>query len=916
MPEYKHPAVRIAIFLIALLGIITLYFHIMGYSTSIGWSLSTESEMEEIVAHQFQKGPFEFKLKGEKITLSESFYGEEIQDLNTIRIAAFLLIAFAISLIAACVTYLKRLGFLIFSVFIVLFLMQLQIDVYAAQDRWILLLPFVVLVGPAYYFHAYNSNATFLLRLAGITLGVAILVVFIPQGLTAFSLHFFANGIIPLLIIAFIFLALIAEEILFGLLHILTRTHGGKSNHSHMIILGGIYVANLLSYYLNKAGIFDFSFAFMNPYILMLISTGVAMWSLKFKQGLIGSFHIVPALVMILSFGLITYVLLSFGFAQGIDAIPESIHYLIIYTHLGFGFFFLVYIILNFIDPLAKGMMVHKVVYKPQSFHYVTARLAGLIAVTAFFFLSSKLVFKLGNSAQYSLKGDIERLAGEVNLALTYYETADFYGYNTHYPNYRSGSIYLNKQKQIESRGRFQKATIRFPSPQAFLNTSNLESSSDLSLAKTQLNTGLVEFGNHPELLNNLGIINWKNGLTEQAYEAFKDTESDQDWNQAPQANKWGALSALRSIKDERPTDDFDKGNMVVKTNILSALLSAGQRLDRPVDTTYISNSPFPLHRQAFLLNAMFTFSDSGLHDFTDRELSTPVMGIQPQLRKALALNLYLTGKVKSAFVLLDQIQTSKSGIKSGATLNEMGLLALDQNAPREARDFFTQAIDNGYNQARFNRLVAFLEAGDFKNAEIQLDELIQSDSVYAPLKNSLVNVFKSGTDPNLEAQFNELYFRASELSPVQFQGALAKFDKAGRQMIMNRMMSLAENQSFDPAAYGLESPDLTDLDTTNLVSLAKERPFDERIVLMAADHLAKKEVVDAYTLLIESLEFNPYSIPLLKAFAMSAIDINLPDYAQETMITLSNLMSPVQYLAFEKAWYTKKAENEDSWPY
>ena len=72
--EYKHPMMRIGIAMISIMMLVTIWFYVSGYSTSLDWSLSTEPMFEEVVAHKFQKGPFQFSILGEKVTLLESFY--------------------------------------------------------------------------------------------------------------------------------------------------------------------------------------------------------------------------------------------------------------------------------------------------------------------------------------------------------------------------------------------------------------------------------------------------------------------------------------------------------------------------------------------------------------------------------------------------------------------------------------------------------------------------------------------------------------------------------------------------------------------------------------------------------------------------------------------------------------------------
>ena len=222
--------------------------------------------------------------------------------------------------------------------------------------------------------------------------------------------------------------------------------------------------------------------------------------------------------------------------------------------------------------------------------------------------------------------------------------------------------------------------------------------------------------------------------------------------------------------------------------------------------------------------------------------------------------------------------------------------------------------MDNGFD-SRFNRLVAFLESGDFGNAELQLGQLVNSDTSFVPMAEALVNVFNPGSDSTTQAKFNELYYRSAELSPNELKIRMQDFDDATQQVLLSKIEAFIENRGLDHTAYaglGIRIRDYSELDSASLVGLATDNPFNEQIVIMASDLLATSDNVDAYTLLDQSLEFNPYSVPILKAHAMSAININLPEYARETLMTLSNLMSPVDYAQFEIAWYKAKAEQEE----
>jgi tetratricopeptide (TPR) repeat protein len=917
--DYKHPVVLIVLAFCLVSGLAMFYFQYQGYDASIGWSLTAESELDEIVTYQFQKGPVEFQIKGEKISLMEAYVGDEIDPNTMLSTSYFYAILLGIGILLACATYLKQLGFIVFSGLFIVFLTMLDLTGYMNQGNWVVLVPFVLVAGTGYFFHVFWYQSIFLIRalvMSALLIGLTFL---LPGEIGSFVPHFFANGLMSIIILAILFIILVSEEILFGLLYILTQNKGSSGNLKHWLILGGVYVANLIAYYLNRAGIFDFSYTFMNPYVLLFISFLVALWSLQYKYELIkNSVLFIPAFVAILALGLITFSILGYGFEKGMDGIYEGLHYVIIYAHLGFGFFFLAYVLVNFIDPMVRGIQVYKIVYKPQSFHYITARISGFVAMVAFFALSSQVSLNLFKASKYNLLGDIASTEQNADLAITYYKQAEFYGYNTHYTNYQLGTIFLNQNKIPAAREHFLKATSRYPSAQAFLNTSNLQSNTDLSLSLSYLNQGLNYFPNQPELISNLGLIQLKNEQTEKALALLGNTVSEQQWNQAPVVNTWKALSNLRDIRSNDPESSYATGNLAVKTNVLSALLSSETKAKLSFDTTGLKTS-FPLHRQAYLLNASYVMADTLLQRAIENELNVQGIGLQSQLRRALARNQYVSGNVKSAFQTLDYIQQGKSGPRAGEVLNEMGMLALDQHAPLDALEFFDKALGNGYKQANFNRLFALLEASKFAKAKAHLNLLVASDSSLKSLEKSLSNVFKAGSDTTAEANFNELYYRGMEWPVEKIKTRLDEFNATSQQLVLEKLSHEIENRGIDPSLYAtlkIPIPDYTSLTPEQLRYFASQRPFDEGLVILAAETLSKDDAIGAYSLLNSSLEFNPFSIPLLKAQALSTIDINLPEYADSSFDQLSNLVSGAEFAAFQIHWYKKKTEKTSDWPY
>jgi len=914
----KNPVVVVLVVLAGLAAMATLYFHWAGYSTSIGWSLSTSSELEPIILHEVQKGPFAFELMGEKITLTESYFGDKIQSLETVTIVTFLLVWLGIGVLVAAASYFRQWGYIIFSGIFIVWLTQLKLGIFFDEGSWVVLLPLIGIIGLGYYFHAFNTEASLVLRIVSILLVEGVLSYFIWSQPVEFAYHFFGNGLVPLMLLVFVFIAIVSEEILFGLLYVLTRSKGARGNEKHWLILGGIYIVNVLGYYLNLTGLIDFGFAFLDPFVLLFVSFAFSLWSLKYKWNLVRE-HMAyaPFLAMILAMALVTFSLLAMALARGMDGIYEGLHYIIVYAHLGFGFMFFAYVVINFFVPLLQGLMVHKIVYKPQSFHYATARIGGLIATLAFFLLSSQLALKMFKSSGYSFLADAEHRSGNTQLAITYYKNAEFYGYNTHYPNYQLGTLFLSNGKLELAREHFRKATARYPSAQAFVNASNLQSESDLSLSNSLLDQGLNHFPGQPEIINNQGIIDYRNEWYDKAYNHFKSVNSNQSWNQAPQANRWAALAAQRKIEESDVEEVYNEGNLVVRSNVLSAHLSAGKPIEAQLDTSAVAQSQYPLHRQAYLINLSNFRADSLLQKYLKDELALADAGLKDELNKALALNAYLSGRVKSSLQRMDQIQTAKSGKAAGRVLDEMGLLLLDQHAPIEAGSFFAQAVQKGYGEAKFHLFVSLLESSHFDRAQLLLQNLIASDTTYLQMKRKLKNVFEPGADISEQAQFNALYYRARFIEPAVLSDQLQDLPKNAQARVLQKLALDLENEGANTSPYqkagmSLPLPVLDPLSDSLLVDMARERPFDENMVIRASQVLEKREAIDAYNLLNEALSFNPNSIALLKRHAMLALEINLPEYADTSLQRLSALMESIAYAQFERAWYARKKEKEE----
>ena len=81
------------------------------------------------------------------------------------------------------------------------------------------------------------------------------------------------------------------------------------------------------------------------------------------------------------------------------------------------------------------------------------------------------------------------------------------------------------------------------------------------------------------------------------------------------------------------------------------------------------------------------------------------------------------------------------------------------------------------------------------------------------------------------------------------------------------------------------------------------ENAFDELgIVNRVTD--ANADLDSTYSLLVEAIEINPYSIPLLKAYCFTSIQMGLSEYADSGYMRLMELLSPQEMNTFAVSYY------------
>ncbi|GAB4239205.1 MAG: hypothetical protein Tsb0034_15180 [Ekhidna sp.] len=833
-----------------------------GYSLSLDWEVTTTADVIAFPAWKYDSGLMIHEIKGEKYLLQERYSGSEIERNLPLEVIQLTLLWLGVCILLAASTRFHKYLFFATIAALALLINRLnlyEIGLFGISSKLVMLLPFLLLAIPLIYFHEYNKKIKFPVRIA-VLIGCSAIPLFGVSDSITFIDHFAAHSLFPMAICALLFLFLISEEIVFTILRVITSVKGGRSNHLHFFILSLIYLGNLILYYLNKSGLFENAFFLFDPIVLLVVSSLVALWSIQFKGDRFAN-YLPPAYLKIVlaGLGVVSFSFLMFAIGRGMDGVYQFYHYFILYTHIGFGVMFFLYVLSNFLDPLIKGFEVHKIVYRERNLPYATAKLGGLVIICAFYFLAGQEPYNLLRSGYFNYLSVIEDGKKNALLSKEYLIQAGFLGYNTHYPNYVLAWKEWNTGNEFRAKSNFFNAAQRFPSDYALVNYGNIDAEVNPNKVQAIYEEALRK-SSSAEMENNLGILHLDKGEVEKALGYFEKTKPDASWNQAPRINKWHVYKKIETIDSTSLLSDYEDGNYGAKANILSTLSDTAVL---SFDFSGLAQSP-PLHRQAYLLNSSYLFSHDSISSFLRWEIDLTSDGsTASRLSKALALHLYEKGEVNEAFLILDNLQANAHQFYKGEYLDILGKLALQQGAFRLALDFFNQALNAKYEPSRWSRLEAL--------AGLDMNESIT---------NELLKLLKK--DPDRTNYSNQL---------------------------------LQKLESFNPSSKRTAVPNLEAMSDSAIFKEAKKNAFHDQLIVAAVSELSERGSDKTYDLLIEAIEINPYSVPLIKQYILTALDWNLIDYAKQSLEKLAELMDDEEYNAFKELFEQKRAEqSSDQW--
>jgi hypothetical protein len=933
-------------------------------------------ETAEFSTHTFHVGAVVRTVPAEAYLIFERLQGGDLKP-NVLASDIFLiLLVLGITLLLTVVTTLGRFWFYAGMLLVVLLIVSLRLEavgLFGLQTK----LPTAVLlllVGlPSYYFQFLNARVAFgsrLLLFAAIFFSAAVVLGTAAQTPQPF-LHLAANGVLSATILSIAFIFMIAHEIPATMVVMVSQGTRQRKSLQHFLIVTALYLAMLGLLYADRKQIFRWNLLPINLFVLAAASGIAGLWGFRrrepqyeeileanprgifFYLGLAG-----------IGFGTIGYFL-----ATANDPLIHLAQDAILYSHLGYGLIFFVYVITNFGAMLSENMPVYRVLYKPTAMPYFTFRLAGLIATFSFFALSNwRVSVDQVYAGYYNATGDAFAVSDTSSAAEGYYHRSLLHAIRNYHAHYALAGRYAARNEPQKERDEYQKLVDSRPLDLAYLNLSaSYEQEDALHRSVATLLEGLRDFPKNARIENELGILLSQLKVKDSAWLAVRQAISGGLRKQG-QTNL-AALAARFALRF--PADSLFRrwgpGTMGLKTNLLALGCLQGTDVeataDDPTDTSLTTYSA--LFRHNDLLNHLAHPDTARISEAVTLARKTSNPYFRDFLLPSAAYACYAAGEVTRAIGLMRE---SAFTSRQAKYYDVLGLWALEQNAPGVALPYFDEALRQDYAPSRFNRALALTESGNNDEAKTAWRQLQHDpDSLVSATAHTMLSVLTSSPAELLQQPEGNRYlycrYRIALDNQVEFERVVNtlrnpdvlartlldrshKFDEADEPEEAAEMLKLASGLTLrDSVLYQeiihldllllaragkwealshrmksgvsfagpyathkiyfnaqLEAVAGTTKQAKQKFSyLADINPFFEDAVVASIDSLARDSPnkLPLYSTLVNSLELNPNSIKLLKAYLLMSIQLEFEENAQTSLDKLKTLMSPSAFLEF-----------------
>lgn len=746
----------LSFFLVLSIGLFW-YSYFRAPAPVLTWKYYQEIQIEEIPLRTFEVGLYTLPVNADNFLVYETQSGSQLQP-NVIALYFLLsaLMIFSIVLVTI-ITTLSRFWFIVGMGLFSFFVISLQpeaTEIFSLTNKIPAAIIIALYAGLAYYFHSFKNSTGFFIRL----LSFALLTIILGSCFAWFGkaqnplLHLSANGYSISLILTLVFILMVGPEIPAAFINVLTQGTRQTKTLRHFLVITAFYLINLLLAYGIKTGYLSWNIWVIDFFVLFTTSAVLGLWGFRQRENQYASIIKADPLgtYFILSLASISFITIAFFFATANDTITSVLRDVILYSHLGYGIIFLLYVISNFGSMLTQNLQVNKVLYKPATMPYFTFRIMGLITCFAFlvFDTSYKTVINQIYSAYYNTYGDLYFAQGNDQLAEGFYNKSIVYRNQNHHAHYALASIQMQRQEAQKEKYELTEASGGNPTEFSFINLSDAyQQSGNLVEAVMVLTEAKEKFPKSGIIYNALGLAYSKLKFSDSALFSFQEARKFSGTKEMAETN---LLATSARFKLTYPADSLLTLLGSDKEGPQANALALANMQHLPIDLRFeIKNDTMLSTTNAtFLCNYFINQPEKIDTNLISKVVALARRPINDYFKEPLLVAashaLYAQGEVRRAFDLTREVAYTAG---RGKYFTLLGTWALEQNNPQIAANYFEIAKEKNQPDALLFEALSNTESDSLPRALVLWDSLSRStDSAQVNSAKKILKILSSTT--------------------------------------------------------------------------------------------------------------------------------------------------------------------------
>ncbi len=783
------------VFVIFLAGFLVLQY--VGADIAIPLETVRKTQSIELTLHNISDFVFELGVPTRNYVIFQGFLALET---GFMPMAGYILLAIvflSFSFLLAASTYFSRIWFIIFQSIIVIWIITLKLQYLhlLGMNNQIFTYLFIgVFLIVGYIFHAFKTDLSLFKRWISFSslLIVLLLLVHFGSDVKCPVLFMAQHGIIVPIILSIVFIFNVAYEVVLHILYLLAskKNEEGGSNLGHFLILSVLYLGYVSLTYAKNDYLINWDIIYLDEFLLLGISAVLGVWGFKKRNELIAKQLPFRPLggYLYLVFGILTFSTIAWVFITNNDPFIDTFEDMIIFSHLGFGVIFLIYVIYNFLGLLKAGHGIYPVVFRPVSVPYNLVRLLGIGVVFLLVLKVSYLPYNQAIAGYYNALGDYYEQIENQEAANTTYKIARQYSVTNHKSNFKIGQISYANKNWVEASNYFKQANRRRPTVQSFVNrVQTLINASLYFDAFFVAEEAQLIFPDNAYIQNMTGLVYEQINKIDSSFiyfDAAIRSGKGKKIKQVAEANKL-ALFAKNGIDEDLP--DWEKvanSSVPLKANYY-ALANKKRVINNQFELNSSNYSPYLTYNDfSFLYNysmnktlnheEMQDDSLSWLNSFVENE------PFNKSINFAIANRKNYSGDIKSAYSYVYELENADIS-DAGFYFLTHGLWLYEQGAYNLAVEKFQKAEQLKMSKAITFKIIALIRAGRLFEAarafEAQFNEDLVDSNI---LSQDPLFQFLKGNVEELPENFLYLWLQTNaSIQPAQKDSILNKLNNS-----------------------------------------------------------------------------------------------------------------------------------------